>query len=96
MSTKKLEKIILDIYRDLYANAEPKADFDELMRTAEVMEDGRKKIDYDSYEIDGKLMEKIIIRHSQKNNLDKSELSCVKFNIYLGASPRQKKVKLHE
>ena len=31
-SQKQLEKIVMDIYREMYAKATPKADLDKLMR----------------------------------------------------------------
>lgn len=40
---KKLSEIAFDIYRELYANSEPKADFDLLLESAEIMPDGKKK-----------------------------------------------------
>lgn len=39
---KKLTEIAFDIYRELYANSEPKADFDLLLESAEIMLDGKK------------------------------------------------------
>ena len=54
---KSLKNIVFDIYRELYANSEPKADFDILVENAEIMSDGRKYIPYNDYEIDGDLMD---------------------------------------
>ena len=49
---KTLKDVVFDIYRELYINSEPSADFDQLVESAEIMEDGRKNIHYENYEID--------------------------------------------
>ena len=62
MARKKqsLKNIVFDIYRELYENSEPKADFDFLVENAEIMSDGRKYIPYNDYEIDGDLMDEMV------------------------------------
>ena len=88
---KSLKDIVFDIYRDLYKNSTPSADFDELLESAEIMEDGRKNIHYENYEIDGDLMDEIIEKHMKENKLKKDERTAVKINVYLGASPVTKR-----
>lgn len=90
---KKLTEIAFDIYRELYANSEPKADFDLLLESAEIMLDGRKNIHYENYEIDGELMDDIVERHLKENKLNPNERQAIKLEIYLGASPMTKRIK---
>lgn len=88
---KTLKDVVFDIYRELYINSEPSADFDQLVESAEIMEDGRKNIHYENYEIDGELMDEIVERHLKENKLKDRERQAVKFEIYLGASPMTKR-----
>lgn len=88
---KTITEIVLDIYRELYLNATPMADFDFLIETAETMSDGRKNIHYENYEIDGVLMDNIIEKHLNNNKLTQRERRAIKIEIYLGASPMTKK-----
>jgi hypothetical protein len=90
---KKLTEIAFDIYRELYANSEPKADFDLLLESAEIMPDGRKNIHYENYEIDGELMDDIVERHLKENKLKPNERQAIKLEIYLGASPMTKRIR---
>lgn len=87
---KEIKNIILDIYRDLYANSEPKADFDELCDNAEIDSEGRKVIDFMAYEIDGELMKDIIDKHCKQNKLKERDINSVNVNVYLGCSPKTK------
>lgn len=88
---KTLKDIAFDIYRELYLNSFPSADFDFLVESAEIMEDGRKNIHYENYEIDGDLMDEIVERHLKVNKLNQRERQAIKFEIYLGASPMTKR-----
>ncbi len=88
---KTLKNIVFDIYRELYANATPSADFDELYENAPINDNGQKVINFDNYEINGKIMEEIIQKHCKKNKISKREENMVSVTIYLGASPRTKK-----
>ena len=89
-SNKKLVKIIFDILRELYANSTPQGDFDELVANATIMDDGRKKIPFDDYEIEENLMVSIVNKHINENHLTKREKDIVKFEVYLGPSPKSK------
>lgn len=87
---KSLTNIVFDIYRELYANSEPKADFDLLVENAEIMDDGRKYIPYNNYEIDSDLMDEIILKHIMCNRLDKFDKQAIRIEILLGCSPKTK------
>ena len=87
----KTQKIIWDIYRELYTNSEPSCDFDELVNSAEKNEKGEKIIPFENYFIDQGLMDEIIEKHLKNKRLTKLAKNSIKFNIYLGVSPRSKK-----
>ena len=87
---KSLKNIVFDIYRELYENSEPKADFDILVENAEIMSDGRKYIPYNDYEIDGDLMDEIINKHMIRNRLNKFDKQDIRIENLLGCSPNTK------
>lgn len=84
----KLSKIILDCYRELYANSTPKADFDKLMEEAPLNEFGQKAIDFDSYTIDEEVYDRILKDHEKKHKLKGMYLESFRFQVHLGCSPR--------
>lgn len=88
---KELKDVLFDIYRELYSKSTPSADFDELYETAPLDEMGRKVIDFTSYEIDGDLMDEIIKKHCKENRLRKIEINSIRFNVYLGCSPKTRR-----
>ena len=88
---KNLNEVVLDIYRELYLNATPSADFDKLMEEAETDEKGRKVIDYMSYYLDIHRYIEIVSRHVEENGLRGMEKSAVEFEAYLGVGPSSAK-----
>lgn len=90
-SVKLLRETVLDIYRELYANATPKADFDELVKNAIIDSEGRRVIPFMDYEIDSDLMENIIDKHCKKHRFNKHVTNQVKIEVYLGCSPTSKR-----
>jgi hypothetical protein len=91
LSQKKIRKIINDIYREIYANAEPVGDWDKMLEEAEVNERGQKVIPYDDYVIEEGLMQKIIDKHMKNNKVSEYYQKSFNFEIWLGCSPRSKK-----
>ena len=91
MKETKIQKIIWDIYKELYANSEPKTDFDELVKSAQKNEKGEKIIPFENYFIEQELMDEIVEKHLKNKRLTKLAKNSIKFNIYLGVSPRSKK-----
>ena len=87
----KVQKIIWDIYRELYANSEPKADFDELVNSAEKNEEEQKIIPFENYFIEQELMDEIIEKHLKNKRLTKLTKNAIRLNVYLGCSPVSKK-----
>ncbi|MFW6219738.1 MAG: hypothetical protein ACOC33_02765 [bacterium] len=91
-ATKKEEKLILDCYRELYQNSEPKGNFDELMKTDEVNEFGEKVIPFNDYEIDEETLNNIIEKYVNKlpKNTLKYRKQLFRTTILLGCSPKTK------
>ena len=87
---KKPYDIIMDIYRELYMNATPSADFDKIVENAEVV-DGIKQIPYDEYEIEEEMLEAILRKHLTINKVNGRMKSAIRFEIMLGCSPKTKR-----
>ena len=82
-SNKKLCKICLDIYREAFKEAEPSADFDELLRTGET----RKEMFFMKYYLPNNELNEIIKKHCKKHKLRAWETNNITVNINLGAAP---------
>ncbi len=91
MKETKAQKIVWDIYRELYANSEPKADFDELVNSAEKNEEGQKIIPFENYEISEEDFDRIIKEQLKGKRLTKLSKQMIINTITLGVSPRFKK-----
>ena len=91
MKLNKIEQIVWNIYRELYQNAEPKADFDELFNNAELNESGQRIIPFENYFIDEDLAKEIVEKHLKGRRLTPLSKSAVKANVYLGVAPAFKK-----
>lgn len=91
MKETKIQKIIWDIYEELYANSEPKTDFDELVKSAQKNEKGEKIIPFENYFIEQELMDEIIEKHLKNKRLTKLAKNAIKVNVYLGVSSAFKK-----
>ena len=88
------QNIIHDTYVELYKNAEPQADFDELVNNAKTNNrkdaQGRYVIDFMAHEIDKNRMEEIIQSFIKKYKMKKYDASTYSFTIYMGCSPKTK------
>jgi len=80
-SNKQLAKIAMDIYREMYAKATPKADFDKLMRKGIT----KKRDWFMSYYLDDNKQQDIINKHCK--GLLKMEKRRIEGEVYLGCSP---------
>lgn len=87
----KEEKVLYEIYRRIYAEATPKADFYELWKNAELNERGQRDIKFDQYEIDDELMSQIIESSLKEFKIPKNRRGSFSVAIYLGCSPRTKR-----
>jgi len=88
MKTEKLKQKVLDIYTEMYAQATPPANFQDLMDNAEINERGQKVIPYNDYTLDAKIGDEIIRKHCRW--LRKRDKKAIEFEIYLGVSPKFK------
>ena len=82
--------IIMDIYREMYSRATPKADFDELIRTGEA----KKSLFFQNYYLDGETQEEIIMKHCKKFGLSGLQIDRIKTQVHLGCSPTEIKKKV--
>lgn len=89
MNTKKTEFVINEIYRRLFANSSPKADWDTLLREAELNEEGAKMIEYYNYSIDKGLYDKILDDVIKEYNVKPKRIAnSLRNTIHLGCSPK--------
>lgn len=92
---KDWNNIITDCMCELYANATPKADFNELVQYAKdnnVMDQfGRYDIHFEDYEIEEAKFREIFDSYVKKYKIKKPWLYSFTVEIYLGASPKTKR-----
>ena len=90
--TDKEDRLIMDCYRELFANSEPKADFDELVANATINERGEIEIPFMEHEIDDTLLQEIIDKYAKKLRA-KWQRAGFRNSILLGCSPKSKTAK---
>ena len=89
---EKIEKLVMDIYCQLYAAATPAADFELLMEESPRNERGQIMIPYLDYEIEQSVHDSIIEEALKKFRAPKYTKQSIRNGIYLGCSPRFKKL----
>lgn len=89
--TTKEQKIIWQIYRELYKASTPSADFDELVNSAEKNKLGQKIIPFNDYEISLEDYQEIIESNLKGQRLTKLKKQAIRNSCALGVSPRFKK-----
>lgn len=89
---KNWQKIIHDTYVELYKNSEPSTDFDNLVDNAILNDRGQKVINFMDYEITENAMDYIISSFELKYKMKNHEINGYRFAIYLGCSPKTKKI----
>ncbi len=87
----KEQQIILDIYRDLYKEATPNADFDKLVEEAPTNSRGQKDIGFMNYEISESKFNEILDRHLKGRRITKIKQKMISNTVLLGCSPKFKK-----
>jgi hypothetical protein len=94
MRKKKLTDgdILMEIYRNVYAVAEPSANFDELMANAEINKEGQKVIKFMDYECEEAVMQRILDDTMDKYKVKDYRRKQFSFSFWLGCSPKTKKV----
>jgi hypothetical protein len=84
----KQEKIMWQIYIDLFKAATPSADFEELVENASVNDRGQKEINFMEYSIHKSDYDRIIESNLKGNRLTKLSKQMITNSINLGCSPR--------
>jgi hypothetical protein len=77
-----VEELVNDIYRELYREAEPSADFDEI-KDGKLQEEGG----YKEHFLEFSRQREIVDRHCEEANLTKTQERQIRTEIHLGASP---------
>ena len=88
MKNDKITEALYDCYRQLFANSNPKGDFDALVESADVNERGQKEIPFNDYEIDEAIFQQIIQDTLKKHKVPKSLHRSFSIAIHLGCSPK--------
>ncbi len=83
-SKEQLWDICMDIYRDLYKQSTPVANFDELIRNGIT----KKSMWFMDYTISLKKTEEIMHNHCHKHKLSKYEKQQISNEVYLGCAPK--------
>ena len=91
MKETKEQKIIWQIYKEMYAVSTPPADFDELVNSAEEDKLGQRIVHYNDYEISLEDYNEIVERNLKGQRLTKLKKQAIKNSIALGCSPKFKK-----
>lgn len=93
--TDKISDLMTDIYRDLYKNSTPPADFDELLISAKKDENGQLQIPYLDHEIEEELFNQILDEHIKKSGFTSWTKSAIRTGVLLGCSPKFKNPQDH-
>lgn len=84
LNEEKAWEICMDIYREMYKNSEPPADFDKLIESGEA----KKEMFFSKYHLDDNIQHAIIKKHLDKNKITRRfERDKIECTIDLGCSP---------
>ena len=83
MNLTKNEKMLLEIYKKMYKEAEPKADFDKMIKSGET----KIREFFLGYYLSNERQEKIIESVCKKYKVDKMYIRKFKTEVMLGCSP---------
>jgi len=82
---EKLWKVVLAIYKKMYAESTPTGDIDEMIKSGET----KKKGFFDKYHLCQERQDAIIAEEIKANKwIKKWEHQKIKTTVYLGSSPR--------
>ena len=84
------DKIIYETYVELFKEATPSANFDELLQNSALNDRGQMVIPFYDYEIDQDKMYEILNSFIKKYKIPKQLRGGYEFNILLGCSPKTK------
>jgi hypothetical protein len=90
VAVTKEQQIVWDIYRELYKEATPKADFDKLVEEAPTNSEGQKDIQFMDYEISERVFNEILDKHLKVRRLTKLKQQMIRNTVTLGCSPKFK------
>ena len=88
---KRLQQLVEDCYKELYKEANPSVNFEELLEKAPLDDLGRKIINYENYYLPKEKFEEIVNKYKSKMQMNKYEESSYNMAIYLGATPTCRK-----
>jgi hypothetical protein len=90
VAVTKEQQIVWDIYRELYKEATPKADFDKLVEEAPTNSEGQKDIQFMDYEISERVFNEILDKHLKVRRITKLKQLMIRNTVLLGCSPKFK------
>jgi hypothetical protein len=90
MRKNKIDDALLDCYIELYKHADPPADFQHLMDTAELNDRGQKVIDFMAYELDHETFDRILEESIKKHKIKGYKAQMFRNTIWMGCSPKYK------
>ena len=83
INEKKMYSIIVECYKELYKNSEPKADIYKLIKLKETLKDGW----FEKYHLSMDKQIEIVDEVCKKNKCTKYEKQAIRQNVFLGGSP---------
>lgn len=89
--SEKIDKVMTDIYQELYENSTPKGDFKTMVENAKLNERGQKIIPYNEYEIEEDVFEEIVDRHLKATRFVAYIKKSIRNGVLLGCSPKFKR-----
>ena len=90
---KRHNEAVMECYRRLFKNSTPEGDFDMLLETATINENGEKVIPFNDYEIDHTLLLSIIEDCIKEYKIKPAyNAEAFRFTILLGCSPKSKNI----
>lgn len=87
----KYDRAVWECYELMFTASTPSADFNDLVAKADVDDNGRKVIDFMSYEIAEDQALRIINDVCRKYKIPKFRMDAVRASVLLGCSPKFKK-----
>jgi len=89
--SEKIDKVMTDIYQELYEKSTPKGDFHMMVQNAKLNEFGQKIIPFNEYEIEENVFEEIIEKHLKATKFVAYIKKSITRGILLGCSPKFKR-----
>ena len=89
---KRIDNVVMNCYRELFANSTPVGDFDKMMAEADKNEFGQLVIPFMDYELEEEKFEEIVQKHMDDKSIKLTpyEKRGFSVSIHLGCSPKFK------